>query len=53
MVEPFCLNFRAFTVKLVGVQKFRKFTVNRTMNRLCHHKEMHPLHYHIWVSYIV
>ena len=28
MVEPFSLNFRVFTVKLVGVQKFRSFTVH-------------------------
>ena len=27
MVEPLSLNFRVFTVKLVGVQKFRNFTV--------------------------
>ena len=27
MVEPLSLNFRLFTVKLVGVQKFRNFTV--------------------------
>ena len=30
MVEPFSLNFRVFTVKLVGVRKFRSFTVNHT-----------------------
>ena len=27
MVEPLMLNFRVFTVKLVGVRKFRNFTV--------------------------
>ena len=27
MVEPLSLNFRVFTVKLVGVRKFRNFTV--------------------------
>ena len=27
MVESLSLNFRVFTVKLVGVQKFRNFTV--------------------------
>ena len=29
MVEPLSLNFRVFTVKLVGVRKFRNFTVLR------------------------
>ena len=33
MVEPFCLNFRVFTVELVGVRKFRNITVNGTMNK--------------------
>ena len=28
MVEPLSLNFRVFTVKLVGVRKLRNFTVN-------------------------
>ena len=28
MVEPLSLNFRVFTVKLVGGQKFRNFTVS-------------------------
>ena len=28
MIEPFSLNFGVFTVKLVGVRKFRNFTVN-------------------------
>ena len=27
MVEPLSLNFRVLTVKLVGVRKFRNFTV--------------------------
>ena len=27
MVEPLCLNFRVFTIKLVGVPQFSKFTV--------------------------
>ena len=27
MVEPFSLNFRVFTVKLVSIRKFRNFTV--------------------------
>ena len=27
MVEPLSLNFRLYTVKLVGVRKFRNFTV--------------------------
>ena len=27
MVEPLSLNFRVFTVKLVGVRKFRTFMV--------------------------
>ena len=27
MVEPISLNFRVFTVKLVGIRKFRNFTV--------------------------
>ena len=30
MVEPFSLNFRMFTVKLVGVQKLKNFMVNMT-----------------------
>ena len=30
MVEPLSLNFREFTVKLVGVPKFRKFGVFST-----------------------
>ena len=34
MVEPLILNFRAFTVKLVGVRKFRNFTVN-TLSASC------------------
>ena len=28
MVEPLSLSFRVFTVKLVGVQKFKNFTVS-------------------------
>ena len=28
MVKPLSLNFRVFTVKLVGVRKFRNFTVS-------------------------
>ena len=27
MVEALSLNFRVFTVKLIGVRKFRNFTV--------------------------
>ena len=29
MVEPLSLNFREFTIKLVSVQKFRNFMVDR------------------------
>ena len=28
MIEPLILNLRVFTVKLVGVRNFRKFTIN-------------------------
>ena len=33
MVEPLSLNFRVLTVKLVGVGKFRNFTVFSSCSR--------------------
>ena len=35
MVEPLSLNSRVFTVKLVGVRKFRNFTVSPNTHLLC------------------
>ena len=41
MVETFSLNFSVFTVKLVGVRKFRNFTVILTVDcNICLNKNM-------------
>ena len=32
MVEPLTINFRVFTERLVGVQKFRNFTIYMCIN---------------------
>ena len=42
-VEQFSLNFRVFTVKLVGVHKFRNFTVisSTILSLQAQHKENH------------